>query len=44
MKIIPNNANTNLGEMKVLQQLRSCKDERFKDWIVYHSLNYPVEI
>lgn len=44
MKIIPSNPQTNRGEMKVLEKLKNCKDDRFKNWIVYHSLNYPVVV
>ena len=36
--------DTNLGEKKVFIRLRDDPNPKTKDWIVYHSLKYPVSI
>ena len=43
MKMIPPtiDKNTPLGEKEVFQLLQSTSTTNFKDWIVFHSLNYP---
>ena len=46
MKMIPPtiDSTTNLGEKKVFTKLRDDPNPKTKDWIVYHSLKYPVKI
>ena len=46
MKLIPSNINENspLGEKRIFQILKSTDKNSMNDWIVYHSLNYPVKI
>ncbi len=34
--------NTNFAEKKVFSKLKNTTNEETKNWIVYHSLNYPV--
>ena len=36
--------STNLGEKKVFLKLKDDPNPKTKNWIVYHSLNYPVKI
>ncbi len=46
MRMIPPTIalDTNLGEKKVFIRLRDDPNPKTKDWIVYHSLKYPVSI
>ena len=43
MKMIPPtiDKDTPSGEKEVFQLLQSTNTTNFKDWIVFHSLNYP---
>ena len=46
MKMIPPtiDSTTNLGEKKVFTKLRDDPNPKTKDWVVYHSLKYPVTV
>ena len=45
MIMIPPEINKdNIGEKKVFIKLRDDPNPETKDWVVYHSLNYPVSI
>jgi len=46
MKMIPPTIDqtTNLGEKKVFTKLRDDPNPKTKNWVVYHSLKYPVTI
>ena len=42
--IPPTIDNTNFAEKKVFSKLKNSTNTETKNWIVYHSLNYPVSI
>lgn len=44
MIMIPPYCSSNRGEKKVFEKLANSSNSKIKDWIVYHSLNYPVKI
>ena len=46
MKMIPPTIDqtTNIGEKKVFTKLRDDPNPKTKNWVVYHSLKYPVTI
>ena len=46
MKLIPANINESspYGEKRIFQILKSEYKNSMSNWLVYHSLNYPVEI
>ena len=35
---------TNIGEKKVFLKLKDDPNPLTKNWVVYHSLNYPVSV
>ena len=44
MIMIPPYCSSNVGEKKVFEKLKTDSNPKTKDWVVYHSLNYPVKI
>jgi len=44
MIMIPPYCSSNIGEKKVFEKLKTNNNSKTKDWVVYHSLNYPVKI
>jgi len=46
MKLIPNyiNETSPSGEKRVFYLFKDLNQDKYKDWVVYHSLNYPVTV
>ena len=42
--IPPTIDNSNFAEKKVFSKLKNSSNAETKNWVVYHSLNYPVSI
>lgn len=46
MKLIPSyiNETSPNGEKRVFYLFKDLKQDKYKDWVVFHSLNYPVTV